>query len=107
MVQPLNKPLTSQTDFFNNDKNDIFRQYGAGIQSITTQFKSNYGLQEVVINWKFWDINKFQEYESLLKHGRTVFVEFGWSNNKEVDIQPDILSDSEEFHNRIKTQIKK
>ena len=105
--QPLNKPLASQTDFFNNDKNDYFRSH-AGIQSITTQFKSNYGLQEVVINWKFWDINKFQEYESaLLKHGRTVFVEFGWSNNKEVDIQPDILSDSEEFLQSYKNTNKK
>ena len=95
--QPLNKPLASQDSLYTNNPDTTFRPH-SGIQSINTTYKSNYGIQETTITWKFWDINKFQEYESaLLKHGRTVFVEFGWSNNKEVDIKPDVINDEEEF----------
>ena len=76
--QPLNRPLTSQTNLLNNKPNDTLRAH-TGITGVSTSFK-NHSIQNVTINWKLWDINDFEVYEkAFLKHGRTVLVEFGWS----------------------------
>lgn len=75
---PANTPLASQDDFMTADATATFRPH-SGITSISTQFKSH-SVQGVTINWKLWDINQFPKYQNaLLKHGRIVCVEFGWS----------------------------
>ncbi len=75
---PINSPLTSQDSLFTNDTSATFRPH-SGITSISTQFKSH-SVQGVTINWKLWDLTQFAKYQNaLLKHGRIVCVEFGWS----------------------------
>ena len=84
---PINKPLTSRESLFTNDPKAVFRPH-SGITSISTSFK-NHSIQNVTINWKFWDIRDldssekgFRRYKNaLLTHGRLVLVEFGWSKN--------------------------
>ncbi len=77
---PMNKPLTSKESLFANDPKAVFRPH-SGITSISTTFK-NHSIQNVTINWKFWDIRDFDKYKnSLLTHGRLVLVEFGWGKN--------------------------
>ena len=95
--QPLNKPLASQQSLYSNDKNATFRPH-SGIQGITTSFKTSYGLQEVVITWKFHDINDFEKYENaLLKHGRLALVEFGWSKNNGINLQKEVVEDASDM----------
>jgi hypothetical protein len=77
---PMNKPLTSKESLRTSKANSVFRPH-SGITSISTTFK-NHSIQNVTINWKFWDIRDFDKYKnSLLTHGRLVLVEFGWGKN--------------------------
>jgi hypothetical protein len=79
-IDPINKPITSKESLFTSDPNAVFRPH-SGITSITTTYKSH-TLQSATINWKFWDIRQFEDYErALLKTGRVVLVEFGWAKN--------------------------
>ncbi len=105
--QPLNRPLTSEVSLYTDDPNATFRPH-SGITGISTNFKTKYGVQEVTINWKFYDINKFHEYETaLLKHGRIVLVEFGWAENRKINLEPEIVTDEEEFLKTFKATNKK
>jgi len=73
--------LTSEPNLFNNDKNSRFRPH-AGITSISTQFKKIL-IQNTTINWMFHDKEQFRKYEdALMRHGRYVLVEFGWTTPK-------------------------
>ena len=73
--------LTSEPNLFNNDKNSMFRPH-AGITSISTQFKTLL-IQNTTINWTFYDKEQFSKYEdALMRHGRYVLVEFGWTTPK-------------------------
>lgn len=75
---PLNKPLTTQDEFRTSDATALFRPH-TGITGISTSFKSK-AVQTVQITWTLWDINQFEYYQNaMLKHGRIVMVEFGWS----------------------------
>ena len=52
----------------------------AGITGITTEFQ-NHSIQNITINWKLHNRKKFVEYQNaLLKHGRSILVEFGWGD---------------------------
>ena len=78
--QPINEPITTKNNFNKPNKDDMHRGH-SGVTSISTSFKSH-SIQDVTINWKFWDIKDFERYkEAFLKHGRVVLVEFGWASN--------------------------
>ena len=77
-----NEPLASIGGF--TTEGGTYRPH-AGITGITTEFQ-NHSIQNVTINWKFHDKNKFDDYQNaLLKHGRAILVEFGWGDpNKQM-----------------------
>jgi len=73
--------LTSEPNMFNNDKSSRFRPH-SGITSISTQFKGLL-IQNATINWTFYDKEQFKRYEdALMRHGRFVLLEFGWTTPK-------------------------
>ena len=85
---PLNKPLASQDNLFTSDPTAMFRPH-TGIVGITTS-QTGKAIQKVTINWKLHDIRQFEKYQNaLLKHGRIVTVEFGWSNPTITNTKPD------------------
>ena len=92
------KMNSSKSGFFTDDPNAIFRPH-SGISSITTSFQGGQGTtQQAVINWKFYDIRKFKEYENaLLKVGKMVMVEFGWSKNNGIHLDKQPVDDVEDF----------
>jgi hypothetical protein len=94
------KMNSSKSGFFTTDANAIFRPH-SGISSITTSFQGGQGTsQQAVINWKFHDIRKFKEYENaLLKVGKMVMVEFGWSKNSGIHLEKQPVDGKEDFIN--------
>ena len=76
--QPINRPITSKVNLMNNSRTSTLRA-PAGVNGVSTSFK-NHSIQNVTINWKLYDRDDFDAYESaFLKHGRIVLVEFGWN----------------------------
>ena len=76
--QPINRPITSKVNLMNNPNTSTLRA-PAGVTGVSTAFK-NHSIQNVTINWKLYDRDDFDAYESaFLKHGRIVLVEFGWN----------------------------
>ena len=65
----------------------MFRPHN-GITGISTS-QTDKPIQKVTINWKLHDIRQFELYQNLLKHGRIVTVEFGWSNPTITNTKPD------------------
>ena len=94
--QPIGSPITSMDDFENPKGTDLHRPH-SGIQSISTSFKTH-SIQNVTINWKFWDIREFEKYkEAFLKHGRMVMVEFGWAKNKKISLEHQTVTKPDEM----------
>lgn len=75
-----NEPLASMGGF--TTEGGTFRPH-SGITGITTEFQ-NHSIQNITINWKFYDRSRFDDYQNaLLKHGRSILVEFGWGDPNE------------------------
>tara|TARA_B100000029_G_scaffold41066_1_gene38223 strand:- start:2323 stop:4809 length:2487 start_codon:yes stop_codon:yes gene_type:complete len=83
--QPLNRAVTSRDNINNNRPNSTHRPY-EGITGVTTAFKGSYGIQNVTINFKVWDMKRFEEiYQpAFLTHGKTILVEFGWGTHSQM-----------------------
>ena len=102
--QPKNEPLASIGGFTKEGEN--YRPH-AGITGITTEFQ-NHSIQNVTINWKFHDKNKFDVYQNaLLKHGRAILIEFGWGdpNNQMAEEQVNDPETMLEYFESIKEKI--
>lgn len=94
--QPMNSPITSTDSLITSDAENIHRAH-SGITSITTSFK-NHSIQNITINWKFWNIKEFEKYkQAFLKHGRMVMVEFGWGSKEELTLSGDIVKGAEDM----------
>ena len=78
--QPKNEPLASVGGFAT--EGGKYRPH-SGITGISTEFQ-NHSIQNITINWKFYDRSRFDDYQNaLLKHGRAILVEFGWGDPNE------------------------
>ena len=101
---PSNEPITTKADLMDNDPDSTLRA-GIGVTGVSTSFK-NHSIQNVTINWKMYDIDSFEMYESaFLKHGRTVLVEFGWAIPEAVTFTTSQTSDMLSYYKEIEKKI--